>query len=283
MQVYSLKCQSSSRFAVGLSSFAQRCPRSVGASTRKSALVTFPKFRPCIASSSHVSAACAENLNGSVTQVPPPEVKIDNTSDPFATVVTLKFGDILGDLLDTMSALKNLELNIVRAKFDVEDKRKNKFYITDAETGEKIVASHRLEEIRMTIINNLMMYHPESIEELAAGFGKRASDYSIQLGPKTAPAIPTSILITNNEDSVRTILELSTTDRPGLLVDVVRTLKDVNVEVISAKVETLGKMAHDVLAVTYHGEPLNNSMKTLVENALYYYLARAEVEKEESY
>ena len=60
-----------------------------------------------------------------------------------------------------------------------------------------------------------------------------------------------------------------------------KTLKDVSVNVVSAKAETIGKAAHDVFAVTYHGEPLNSPMELLVVNALYYYLARAEVEREE--
>lgn len=35
--------------------------------------------------------------------------------------------------------------------------------------------------------------------------------------------------------------------------------------------------------LTYHGEALTNSMRTLVKNALQYYLALAEVETVESY
>jgi hypothetical protein len=66
--------------------------------------------------------------------------------------------------------LKNLGLNIRRAKIKSKDGKKiNKFYITDAQTSEKILKSARLEEIRLTILNNLLLYHPESGEELAWG------------------------------------------------------------------------------------------------------------------
>jgi hypothetical protein len=34
---------------------------------------------------------------------PQPKVKIDNESDPFATIVTIEYGDYLGELLDTVS------------------------------------------------------------------------------------------------------------------------------------------------------------------------------------
>jgi len=90
-------------------------------------------------------------------------VIIDNHSDPFATIVKIEFGDRLGELLDTMGAIKNLGLNIVRAKIESGDiYSKNKFYITDAHSSEKVVKSEKLEEIRLTILNNLLIYHPES-------------------------------------------------------------------------------------------------------------------------
>lgn len=49
------------------------------------------------------------------------------------------------------------------------------------------------------------------------------------------------------------------------------------------QVDTEGAVAKDEFYVTYHGEPLNTSMATLVTNALQYYLQLAEVEREESY
>ena len=35
--------------------------------------------------------------------IPKPVIKIDNQHDPFATVVTIEYGDRLGELLDTVS------------------------------------------------------------------------------------------------------------------------------------------------------------------------------------
>ena len=215
--------------------------------------------------------------------MPQPIVKINNEDDPLATIVTIKFGDYLGDLLDTVNALRNLNLNIVRAKFEVDGNR-NKFYLTDSKTGEKIFDCDRIEDIRMTIINNLMLYPPESLDELSSFFrAKRAMEPLSALGARGAPSVSTDITLHADKNGIRTILEVTTGDRPGLLVDIVRTLKDISVNVVSAKAETIGKAAHDVFAVTYHGEPLTPPMELLVSNALYYYLARAEVEREESY
>ena len=45
-----------------------------------------------------------EGGNGAAAaeEVPTPVVKIDNQHDPFATVVTIEYGDRLGELLDTV-------------------------------------------------------------------------------------------------------------------------------------------------------------------------------------
>ena len=40
--------------------------------------------------------------NGASASAPEPVVRIDNESDPFATVVTVEYGDMLGELLDTV-------------------------------------------------------------------------------------------------------------------------------------------------------------------------------------
>ena len=46
----------------------------------------------------------------------------------------------------------------------------------------------------------------------------------------------TVINIQHNEDSAFSTLHIKTLDRPGLLVEIVKVLKDINVNVISAEV-----------------------------------------------
>lgn len=235
-----------------------------------------------------VNGATATANQAAESKIPKPVVKIDNMSDPFATVVSVEFGDRLGELLDTIAALKNLGLNIRRAKIDqsATQKNRNTFYITDALTSEKILKSARLEEIRMTIISNMLQYHPESAENLAAGqstsvFPQR--DATNPLGLKMRSVVPTTIEVVEHEGGSCSVLKLITRDRPGLLVDIVSVLKDINVNVVSAEIDTEGIEVKDQFFITYHGEPLNAPMVQLVTNALQYYLSLAEVEKEESY
>lgn len=46
--------------------------------------------------------ACAAASDNAAVAMPTPTIKIDNTSDPFATIVKVDFGDRLGELLDTV-------------------------------------------------------------------------------------------------------------------------------------------------------------------------------------
>jgi UTP:GlnB (protein PII) uridylyltransferase len=213
--------------------------------------------------------------------IPKPSIKIDNEHDPFATIVCIGYGDRLGELLDTVASLKNLNLNVRRAKIGQSERGTNrhKFYITDATTSEKILKSRRLEEIRLTILNNLL-FHPESGEELAWGIRARKAD-SIDvapLGARSHRVVDTVITIGGTEDDAYSTLFIKTLDRPGLLVEIVKVLKDLNVNVISAEVDTEGRTVVDTFYVTYHGEPLNKSMVQLVTNALQYYLSLNDVE-----
>lgn len=79
-----------------------------------------------------------------------------------------------------VAALKNLKLNIRRAKIKAGG-GPIKFYITDALTSEKILKSARLEEIRLTIFNNLLKYHPES--GAAIGWGEASTPVTDSIDP----------------------------------------------------------------------------------------------------
>jgi UTP:GlnB (protein PII) uridylyltransferase len=220
--------------------------------------------------------------------------------------VTVEFGDRLGELLDTMTALKNLGLDIRKAKVDVAAaaqaaaggnggsasasgarSKPSTFYITEASTSEKVLKSSRLEEIRMTIIQNMLQYHPESGAALAAGPAHPPAasprDPTSPLGAGKTANVQTTIAVRDAPNGSCSLLHITTRDRPGLLVDIVSVLKDINVNVVSAEVDTIGDTADDELFVTYHGEPLAGPMTQLVTNALQYYLSLAEVAKEESY
>ncbi|GLI60339.1 hypothetical protein VaNZ11_002459 [Volvox africanus] len=216
--------------------------------------------------------------SGTTMAGPVPTVKIDNIRDPFATVLTVEYGEKTGELLDAITALKNLGLNIRRAKVDTAG---TTFFITDADTSEKIVKSARLEDIRMTILNSLVAKFPEVGEALSLGKSSEIDTNKI-LGTRRR-VVQTTIDIVEASNGSCSVLKIVTQDRPGLLVDIVRVLKDINLNVVSAEIDTDGKLAKDEFFITYHGEPLTAPMVTLVTNSLQYYLSIAEIAKEESY
>ena len=123
-----------------------------------------------------------------------PVVLIDNRSDPLATVVSVQFSDVLGQLLDTVESLKALGLNVSRAEV-TQDENPNKFYVTDAATSEKVVKSEQIENIRMAVINNMIAYHPESkqyFEGASASFGSFDVDAN-PLGARPPSKVKTKV------------------------------------------------------------------------------------------
>ncbi|KAL3683295.1 hypothetical protein R1sor_001317 [Riccia sorocarpa] len=203
-------------------------------------------------------------------QVPLPVVHIDQESDPEATVVEISFGDRLGALLDTIKALKNIGLSVVRAKVTTEGAMgKNRFHITRLDNGSKVEDPELLESIRLTVINNLLKYHPESSEQLALGaiFGNTP--------PKAALDVDVATHIHCEKVNERqSLLVVETADRPGLLLEIINVMVDISITVESAEIDTEGLVAKDKFYVSYGGSALSKSLEQVLVNCLTYYIRR---------
>lgn len=213
--------------------------------------------------------------DGSNTDIVPiPKVIIDQDSDPDATIVEITLGDRLGDLLDTMSALKNLGLNVVKASVCLDSTGKHiKFAITRAFTGRKIDDPELLEAVRLTIINNMIQYHPESSSQLAMGatFGPEAPTEEVDVD------IATHIDI-YDDGPERSLLVVETADRPGLLVDLVKIISDISINVQSGEFDTEGLLAKAKFHVSYRGRTLTEALQQVLSNSLRYFLRRPTTE-----
>jgi len=208
--------------------------------------------------------------------VPQPVVLIDQDSDRDATIVQLSFGDRLGALLDTMKALKDLGLDVTKGSVATDSSvTQTKFHIM--RLGRKVEDPDMLETIRLTIINNLLQYHPESSEKLAMGefFGIKAPEKKIDVEVATH-------VIVEDDGPKRSMLYIETADRPGLLLEVIKIITDVNCDVESAEIDTEGLVAKDKFHVSYRGAKLNSSLSQVLVNCLRYYLRRPETD-EDSY
>ena len=63
--------------------------------------------------------------------------------------------------LEQMKALKDLGLDVVKGTVNTEASViETKFFITRLASGRKVEDPDLLERIRLTIINNLLKYHP---------------------------------------------------------------------------------------------------------------------------
>ncbi|XVE99051.1 hypothetical protein REPUB_Repub03eG0163400 [Reevesia pubescens] len=206
--------------------------------------------------------------------IPKPIVLINQDSDSEATIVQLSFGDRLGALIDTMRALKDLGLDVAKGTVVTEGSvKQTKFFITRLDTGRKVEDPDMLERIRLTIINNLLKYHPESSEQLAMGeaFGVKAPEKKLDVD------IATHIHI-KEDGPKRSLLSIETADRPGLLVEIIKIIADINIDVESAEIDTEGLVAKDKFHVSYRGAALNSSLSQVLVNCLRFYLRRPETD-----
>ncbi|CAO2189154.1 unnamed protein product [Urochloa humidicola] len=221
------------------------------------------------------SPAAVEQDGSNTDTVPIPKIIIDQDSDPDSTIVEVTLGDRLGDLLDTMTALKNLGLNVNKASVCLDSTGKcNTFAITKGSTGRKIDDPELLEAVRLTIINKMIQYHPESSSQLAMGatFGPEAPAEQVDVD------IATHIDI-YDDGPERSLLVVETADRPGLLIDLVKAISDINVTVQSGEFDTEGLLAKAKFHVSYRGKPLIKALQQVLSNSLRYYLRRPTTEE----
>ncbi|XP_016649837.1 PREDICTED: ACT domain-containing protein ACR12 isoform X2 [Prunus mume] len=173
-----------------------------------------------------------------------------------------------------INALKDLGLDVVKGTVTTEGPvKQTKFYITWLDTGRKVEDPDTLERIRLTIINNLLKYHPESSQLLAMGeaFGIK--------GPEKKLDVDIATHIHVKEDGPkRSLLYIETADRPGLLVEIIKIIADVNIDVESAEIDTEGLVAKDTFHVSYRGAALNSSLSQVLVNCLRYYIRRPETD-----
>ncbi|XP_019191907.1 PREDICTED: ACT domain-containing protein ACR12 [Ipomoea nil] len=244
----------------------------------RSGTATFPRKKVAVSctidgvESSSLSQAMDSSL------VPTPIVQIIQDPESDATAVELSFGDRLGALIDTIKSLKDLGLDVNKGFVTTEGTvKRTRFLITRIATGRKVEDPDLLERIRLTIINNLIKYHPESSERLAMGeaFGIKA--------PEKKPDVDVATHIhVKNEGTKKSMLYVETADRSGLLMEIIKIMADINIDVESAEIDTEGLIAKDTFYVSYRGAALNDSLSQVLVNCLRYYLRRPETD-EDSY
>ncbi|KAK8970182.1 hypothetical protein KSP40_PGU019525 [Platanthera guangdongensis] len=269
--MYEIIIVSGSRDGSGISIYVLGCTEAIGGCMGFLLLSRLP-FVAINIPNATTPTAVEEGRSNGTDLVPTPKVIIDLDSDPDATIVEITFGDRLGALLDTMRALKSLGLNVVKANVYLDSSGKH-----NSSTGRKVDDPELLEAIRLTIINNLLEYHPESSTKLAMGvaFGVKPPKEQIDVDIATHVNIYA-------DGPERSLLVVETVDRPGLLIDLVKTITDINVTVQSGEFDTEGLLAKAKFHVSYKDEALRKPLEQVLANSLRYYLKRPTTE-EDSY
>jgi [protein-PII] uridylyltransferase len=79
----------------------------------------------------------------------------------------------------------------------------------------------------------------------------------------------TQIAVTVDERNRRSVLELTSGDRPGLLCDVGKVLMEERVDLLAAKIMTVGERAEDVFYLaSLAGQPLDEAAATRLQQRL---------------
>jgi [protein-PII] uridylyltransferase len=168
----------------------------------------------------------------------------------------------------TTALLDQMGLNILDARITALDRGLSlETYLVLEDTGSPIGDRHRAHEIEQQLWRVLQL--PEDATPPAVT--RRA--------PRQVRMFSTPTQIGYSEDPLRqhTILELIAGDRPGLLSEVGKVLLAERVDVITARILTIGERAEDVFHVTDDlGRPLGEELRTRLQQRLVEALDRRE-------
>ena len=164
----------------------------------------------------------------------------------------------------TTQALDQLSLTILDARIITAN---NGFtldtYIVLEASGEPITNEHRLHEIPVTLKQHIQS-HGEKLTRGTRHLPRQLKYF----------ATPTDITFSNDERNQRTVMELITADRPGLLSRVGQALCESGVRLKNAKIATFGARVEDVFFITdKDNHPLQTEAQfTLLRNTMLKYL-----------
>lgn len=184
---------------------------------------------------------------------PGPLVLIRDTlggpSDGFSQII-IYMNDRATLFAATTAVLEQLNLNIVDARISSNDGPYTiSSYVVLDEKGQPLgVDPARKERVRKRLIEELD--DPEDYPDIIHRRTPRQLRHF---------AFPTEVVFSNDTINERTVIEVVTPDRPGLLARVGQVLLDHRIRLSNAKIATLGERVEDVFFVTdEHGRPISD-------------------------
>ncbi|MGH8493469.1 MAG: [protein-PII] uridylyltransferase [Moraxellaceae bacterium] len=165
-----------------------------------------------------------------------------NHSEQFegATQIFVYTQDMPNLFAASVAALDQLHLTVLDARIITAQNRFSlDTYFALDENGESIQDPSRLEYIRETLVRTLS--HPDEFPDIV----KRRMPRQLKHFD-----VKTQVMISNDLTNQRTIVEVITLDRPGLLARIGRLFMESGVELQNARIATLGERAEDVFFIT---------------------------------
>jgi [protein-PII] uridylyltransferase len=184
---------------------------------------------------------------------PDPLVLIRDTrggpTDGYSQII-IYMSDRIDLFAATTAVLEQLNLNIVDARISSsEGPFSISSYIVLDEKGKPLgIDPARKDRVRMRLIEELD--DPEDYPDIIHRRTPRQLKHF---------AFPTEVTFSNDTINLRTVMEVITPDRPGLLARVGQVLLEHRVRLTNAKIATLGERVEDVFFVTdEHGEQISD-------------------------
>ena len=169
-----------------------------------------------------------------------PLVAVDPQSERGTTAVLIYAPHRRHSFARATAVLDQLGLTIVDARITpTEDGRSLDIYHVLEEQGSPISDPERINEINERLLVSL-----QRPEESPLAVSRRAPRQVRMFNT------PTTITVSTDEYNNRSVVELVAGDRPGLLCDVGKVLWEERVDLLGARVSTVGERAEDVFYVT---------------------------------
>jgi [protein-PII] uridylyltransferase len=200
-----------------------------------------------------------------------PEIRILKKSERGCSEIFLYCEDQPGLFTLTTALLDRLHLNIVDARIETSDVGTTlDSYSVLEENGKPIRTKSREKEIIEKLKQGLL--DPESIDlKVQRRIPRQLKHFSV----------PTRIDFYQDESNRRTIMQLVTSDRPGLLAEIGLAFARCGITLHNAKISTVGAEVADTFFITDHdGSPLYDPARLrCLERGIYEQLEKSQAEQ----
>ncbi len=149
----------------------------------------------------------------------------------------------------TTSLLDQLGLNIVDARIlPSKDNHTLDTYMVLEEDGKPIQGENHLKEIG-EMLQRLISHPEEAPQKINRQMARQLKHFNIK----------TQVVFHEDQRNQRTVMEVITSDRPGLLSHIARALAACKVRLLNAKIATFGERVEDIFFLTdLDNKPLDN-------------------------